>query len=491
VIESPPARTLSTVRPAGLASILAILGLGAAAASAAALTGGASSPLAVWCLAPLVAAVGVGRGERLALGAAVSLAAVGVAALAGLTVPGYALIPAAAAVLSAFALASTVLGLAAALVVLQRNMGREDHRQRVALAQLRQVLGEQPFLLATIDHNGLIARTWGREPAGARGVSSAGLTIVDLAGEADRPRLRQALAAALQEGVAEVAFAPAAEPQAWLALSLRRTEAGRLIGALRDAAAAHARELELEQARSDAEAQNAGKSRFLANMSHELRTPLNAIMGFSDIMRQGLFGPLSDRYAEYAELVHESGGHLLDLINDVLDMSKIEAERFELAREAFDARDAVSSVLRLMRGQADRAGVQLRGLLPREPLDVIADRRALKQISLNLISNALKFTPRGGGVTVTLHADGSVMELVVADTGVGISPEDVQRLGRPFEQAGGAAQKAAGTGLGLSLVRSFAELHGGEMIIESRLGEGATVTVRLPVIDQPTAANTP
>ena len=122
---------------------------------------------------------------------------------------------------------------------------------------------------------------------------------------------------------------------------------------------------------------------------------------------------------------------------------------------------------------------------------MFADRRALKQIALNLISNALKFTPRGGSVTVTLHRDGSVMELLVADTGVGIGPEDVKRLGRPFEQAGGAAQRAAGTGLGLSLVRSFAELHGGEMIIESRLGEGTTVSVRMPVIDQPAAANAP
>ena len=262
------------------------------------------------------------------------------------------------------------------------------------------------------------------------------------------------------------------------------------MGTVRDNRASRDREAELERARADAEAQNAGKSRFLANMSHELRTPLNAIMGFSDIMRQGLFGSLSDRYAEYAELIHDSGGHLLDLINDVLDMSKIEAERFELSRDIFDARDAVAGVLRLMRGQADRAGVQLRGLLPREPLDVTADRRAMKQIALNLVSNALKFTPRGGAVTVTIHADGPVLELVVADTGVGISAADMQRLGRPYEQAGGPAQRATGTGLGLSLVRSFAELHGGEMEIESRLGEGTTVTVRLPVIEHPMSDQT-
>src|SRR4029079_9465502 len=129
----------------------------------------------------------------------------------------------------------------------------------------------------------------------------------------------------------------------------------------------------LEAAREQAVQQNAGKSRFLANMSHELRTPLNAIMGFSDIMRQRLCGPMADRYAEYADLIHESGSHLLELINDVLDMSKIEAERFELAREDFEAREAIAGVLRLMRGQADRAGISLRGHLASEALEADAD----------------------------------------------------------------------------------------------------------------------
>ena len=246
-------------------------------------------------------------------------------------------------------------------------------------------------------------------------------------------------------------------------------------------------EREVREARDMAEFATNSKSSFIANLSHELRTPLNAIMGFSDIMRSRLFGPLPDRYGEYAELIHESGRHLLDLINDVLDMSKIEAERFELSREAFDGREAVNAVLRLMRGQADRAGVQLRGVLPREPLEIDADRRALKQIALNLVSNALKFTPRNGAVTVGLQAVGGMMELVVADTGMGMSPEDLARVGRPYEQAGDAERRAAGTGLGLSLVRSFAELHGGEMILESAVGEGTTVTVRLPVLLPPYA----
>ncbi|HAF80633.1 MAG TPA: sensor histidine kinase, partial [Brevundimonas sp.] len=217
------------------------------------------------------------------------------------------------------------------------------------------------------------------------------------------------------------------------------------------------------------------------NMSHELRTPLNAVIGFADIMRQRLFGPLPDRYADYAESIHQAGGHLLDLINDVLDLSKIEAERYELALDRFDARDPVSAAVALIRPQADEKGVHLAPVLPPHPLEVEADARALKQMALNLLSNAVKFTPAGGSVTLTLDGIGPYLELVVSDTGVGIAPEDLQRLGRPFEQAGGADQKAQGTGLGLSLVRSLAELHGGRLTIDSTLGEGVAAMVRLPV----------
>ncbi len=220
-------------------------------------------------------------------------------------------------------------------------------------------------------------------------------------------------------------------------------------------------------------------------MSHELRTPLNAIMGFSDVMKSKLFGELTPRYAEYAEMIHDAGGHLLALINDVLDISKIEAERYELSRELIDARDPVSAALRLTRLQADHAGVSLRGLLPPEPLDAVADHRAIKQIVLNLISNALKFTPRGGSVTVSVQGYGEDLEIVVSDTGVGISDADLDRLGKPYEQGGDTAQKVRGTGLGLSLVRAFAELHGGAMSIESALGEGTSVSVRMPVLQPP------
>ena len=451
---------------------------------AALLTGGVAGPMAVWCLAPLAAAAAMGRIDRLAMGAALSLAAICVSLLAGMTLslpsaPRYDL----ASALGAVAVVTTSVGLGLALIVLQRRVILDTRRRALMEARLRDALGDQPHLLILLQPGGKLVTAWGQAPRGLKGQVLAGRPLAALATPADRPRLEAALREAIVEGRSEVGFAPAGAPALWHELSLRRVNPQRLSGAIRDAGAQRAREAALDQARIDAETANAGKSRFLANMSHELRTPLNAIMGFSDIMRQSLFGPMPEKYGEYSALIHESGEHLLELINDVLDMSKIEAERFELHREDFDARDAVSAVMRLMRGQADRAGVSLRGLMPKEPLEVTADRRAMKQIVLNLISNALKFTPKGGAVTVTAFAEGPMLELIVADSGTGISAADLQRLGKPFEQAGGADQRAAGTGLGLSLVRAFAELHGGEMAIESQLGEGTTVTVRLPVME--------
>ncbi len=254
----------------------------------------------------------------------------------------------------------------------------------------------------------------------------------------------------------------------------RRVDAALVAALARVDAAERARDAALESSRA--------KSRFLAEMSHELRTPLNAVLGFSDTMRMRMFGPISDRYGEYAELIHESGRHLLDLINDVLDMSKIEADRYELDRETFDVAEAAEAALRLMRGQAASAGVSLRQSLPARGLEVDADRRALKQMILNLLANALKFTPRGGSTVLSVAAADGQLEIVVADTGVGIAPEDVTRLGDPFEQAGAAGQRAQGTGLGLALVRALAGLHGGTVTLESRLGEGTAVTVRLPVL---------
>jgi cell cycle sensor histidine kinase DivJ len=453
-----------------------------AVATAATMTGGMAGPLAAWCLAPLAAAAAFRKPDLLPLGAAGALAAAAVTALSSLLLPLPAAPAAAAAWLNLAALCGTALAFGAALVGLYAEATRERRDRDEIETGLLEVLDNQPQLLLDLFPGGRILEAFGQPPPGWRSRDLIDRNLADFVHIDDRALAEAALQRAIADGSAEALLRPAHDAEGCWELSLRRMSTIRIVGAVRDARAQRRREAELEQARVAAEQQNAGKSRFLANMSHELRTPLNAIMGFSDIMRQRLFGPISDRYTEYAELIHESGAHLLELINDVLDMSKIEADRFELVREDFDAREAVAGALRLLRGQADRAGVSLRGVLPTEPMEANADRRAVKQIALNLLSNALKFTPRGGAVTLTLQSVGETLELVVADTGVGIAPNDLERLGRPFEQAGDASQKAAGSGLGLSLVRAFAELHGGEMCIESTLGEGATVIVRMPVL---------
>jgi two-component system, cell cycle sensor histidine kinase DivJ len=448
------------------------------------LTGGVTGPLAIWCLLPIAAAAMVGGANRLAAGAALAAACAAVcvvAQLAGLVGPTPA--PSQAFLLAALALITTALGLGAGLILGGREAAERYADRALEARTLLRALDAQPHLIFTANLLGKVRRVWG---AAVEGVSSEALVrrgLEAIASPEDAVAIREAYATGAREGAAEIMITPATAQDRAIAVSFRRLGEDHVIVALRDATAEQAREAALEQARGEAEARAAGRSRFLANMSHELRTPLNAIMGFSDIMRVKMFGPLEGRYSEYADLIHESGQHLLDLISDLLDMSKIEAERYQLDREQFDAREAVTAALRLMRLQADGAGVALRGVLPSGPLEIDADRRAIKQIVLNLVSNALKFTPKGGAVTVTAQAYQGQFELIVADTGVGISPEDLARLGRPFEQAGDAERKALGSGLGLSLVRAFAELHGGEMQIESRLGAGTTVTVRLQAED--------
>ncbi|MEI6440855.1 MAG: HAMP domain-containing sensor histidine kinase [Alphaproteobacteria bacterium] len=452
------------------------------------LTGGVGGPLGLIHLAPLAGAAAMGRPRHLALATAITLASLGIsiAWLSMLPLPS----PperALSVALGAIALVTLTMGFGSALVLLRRQVMLDARRAQFAEAELREVLQAQSNFLLELDSSGRIHRRWGQGAPDFAALARPNAHVSVLAGAGYHAALELALNAAHSDGEAVLKFSPTDETAAWAELHLRRFGHCRLIGSIQDLRPQMAREAALDEARITAESQNAGKSRFLANMSHELRTPLNAIMGFADIMRQRLFGPMPDRYSEYPELIHESGGHLLELINDVLDMSKIEAERYELYREDFDAREAVNAVMRLMRGQADRAEVSLRGLSPREPIEVSADRRALKQIALNLLSNALKFTPRGGVVTVTLRADGPNIELIVADTGPGISATDLKKLGRPYEQVGDSDHRVGGTGLGLSLVRAFAQLHGGDMVMESQLGEGTTVTVRMPVVLNPAA----
>ena len=238
-----------------------------------------------------------------------------------------------------------------------------------------------------------------------------------------------------------------------------------------------------EIAMTRAEAANQAKSEFLANMSHELRTPLNAINGFSEIMSGEMFGPLGDaRYKGYAGDILKSGQHLLSLINDILDMAKIEAGKMTLHYEQVSLKEICGDAIRLMRGKAEESGLTLVLDAPDLP-DVDADHRGLKQVLLNLISNAVKFTPEGGSITVSVAAHGDGRQRVaVADTGIGIAREDVARLARPFEQVEGQHSKTTqGTGLGLALTKSLIELHHGVMSIDSEPGAGTVVSFDLPI----------
>jgi two-component system cell cycle sensor histidine kinase PleC len=238
-----------------------------------------------------------------------------------------------------------------------------------------------------------------------------------------------------------------------------------------------------EIAMTRAEAANQAKSEFLANMSHELRTPLNAINGFSEIMAGEMFGPLGDaRYKGYAADILKSGQHLLSLINDILDMAKIEAGKLTLHYEAVSLKEIVEDAARLMRGRVEEAGLKLVVDAPELPT-IEADHRGLKQVVLNLLSNAVKFTPEGGDIVVALsREDDDRVRVAVTDTGIGIAAEDLSRLARPFEQVEGQHSKTTqGTGLGLALTKSLIELHGGTLRLESEPGRGTSVSFDLPI----------
>ena len=241
-------------------------------------------------------------------------------------------------------------------------------------------------------------------------------------------------------------------------------------------------EADLRRAKDEAEMASRSKTEFLANMSHELRTPLNAIIGFSDILMGQIFGPLGDRrYNDYARDIRDSGLHLLNLINDVLDVSKVEFGKVELAEEPVDIAAVVESCTRLMRDRADSAGVLMVQALPRGLPQIKGDSRRLKQILLNLLSNAVKFTPSGGRVTVRASSAADGFRIAVEDTGIGIAKEDLATALRPFGQIDSRlARKYQGTGLGLPLAHSMAELHGGRLELDSLPGHGTTAVIWLP-----------
>jgi cell cycle sensor histidine kinase DivJ len=314
---------------------------------------------------------------------------------------------------------------------------------------------------------------------------------------ADRPAYLTALSRSFanNESIAvefRVRRASGAEPARYVWVEMRcrplgaedtvRDQPG-IVAVTRDISDRKAQEVEILRTRDEAESASRAKTQFLANMSHELRTPLNAVIGFSEILNRELFGAIGEaRYLEYARLIHESGEHLLNVVNDILDMSKIEAGKFNIVKEPFDVSPLVKSCCDLMRHTAEQRSLSLiMDVAPGIP-ELLADKRACKQMLINLISNAIKFTDPGGWVRVSARRVDGTVELGVADNGIGIAEADLPRLGNPFVQANDSYDRSYdGAGLGLSVVKGLARLHGGRLELKSSLGEGTSATIVLPL----------
>ncbi|MDR4307488.1 PAS domain-containing sensor histidine kinase [Chelatococcus sambhunathii] len=470
----------------------------AMAAGAAALTGGLGSPaLALLLLPTIEAALG---GSRLALRSAAAAAAaglVGVALLAPAGAPAIAFEPAfaivcgAASAVYALALAARAAALDAAL---ERAGQPSDDRFELFAGSVGDLVTRHAANGAVVFASPAARDLLGLSP---RELLDDGL--FQRVHIADRPALLQALAAAADgEGTVTAEIRLKREASAgggapaflWVEAQARRVRAHEadsasaarhpVIAMFRDVGARKAYEEELVAARQEAERASLAKTRFLAHMSHELRTPLNAIIGFSEALSDdALMRPTPERRAEYAALIRGSGEHLLEIVSSILDAARIESGAFAVTRRTCALAPIVDTCVNLVALKAQADGVTVSVEAAADTPDVDADPRAMTQIALNLLANAVKFTPRGGRVTVSLGRSRGGVALSVRDTGCGIAPEHIARLGEAFFRAGDGAVRE-GTGLGLSVVRGLVALHGGELDVQSALGQGTTVTVFLP-----------
>jgi cell cycle sensor histidine kinase DivJ len=471
---------LETLEGASLGAVAALLSL------LISLTGGLESPFLVWLV--LVPFEGALIGRRGAVIFAGIIAFFGISIVSILQFSEYlplSRLPGGHALLVSAALLVAIAQAAAMAIAAQERRQATDAALEAGEARYR-FLAESALDMITL--HALDGRIRLASPAslaflGYAPAEMAGIMLTDISHPDDCNAIDVAFAEARagRSATAELRVKTKKGTYVWSELRCRAAR-DEIVAVTRDITRRKNHEKALIEARDQAEEASRAKSRFLANMSHELRTPLNAIIGFSEVMTQELFGPLgSARYLEYTRLINESGTHLLELINSILDMSKIEAGRFTIAPQVFDLEDAVSQALGFVSLQAERAGIALQHSVAPAARQVRADKRAVLQILINLLSNGVKYTHRDGRVSVTADIVSGALQIAVSDTGVGIGEADLARLGQPFEQVESEYTRSKeGTGLGLALVRAMTHLHGGTMTLSSALGEGTCVRIMLP-----------
>ena len=495
------------------AHVLSSLALAGFVVTVAMTTGGIESFAAIWLVVvPLEAALSVSRrvvafASALALTCAALLIAVGYLNM----LPASDMSAVSRGIFMAFGVASATLyaaGLAFGAESLARTsvalLGLEEDRYRLLARNMSDVI-------SCHRRNGAVQFI---SPAaetmlGTQVTRLIGHGLFDRVHVADRPAYLTALSDAARGGEARsVEFrlrreAPRGERGQnnavdfiWVEMRCRPLEQtsemtaaaeAEVVAVMRDVTDRKIQEQALDLARTAAEQADASKTRFLATMSHELRTPLNAIIGFSEmIVQEDVLMVNAARRKEYAQLINDSGQHLLSVVNGILDMSKMQSGNFEISPEPFAPRAALLNCCNLLALKARENAIDLVSRAPEDLPDMNGDPRAFKQIVLNLVSNAIKFTERGGTVTVSASVEGSRLMLRVTDNGVGIAADDLKRIGHPFFQAGTTYQRRhEGTGLGLSIVKSLVELHGGEITLQSKIDEGTNVTVALPLTFTP------
>jgi cell cycle sensor histidine kinase DivJ len=490
------AHVLSSLALAGLVMMVAIT------------TGGIESFASVWLVAiPIEASLSASR-RVVAFAAALALSCAAALIVMGALDVLPPLVASARSVFTAFGITSATV-YAAALAFGAESLSRtgvallnsEEDRYRLLARNMSDVISRHR-------RNGAVQFiSPAAEPLlGTPASRLLGHGLFDRVHVADRPAYLTALSDAARGGEARsVEFrlrhdAPRARCAAdfiWVEMRCRPLEQAattaasdrEVVAVMRDVTDRKIQEQALDLARTAAEQADASKSRFLATMSHELRTPLNAIIGFSEMIAQeDVLMIDAAKRKEYAQLINDSGQHLLSVVNGILDMSKMESGNFEISPEPFAPRGALLNCCNLLALKARENGIDLVTRASEDLPVITGDPRAFKQILLNLVSNAIKFTEHGGTVTVSAGVEGPRLVVRVADNGVGISAEDLKRIGDPFFQAGKTYQRRhEGTGLGLSIVKSLVALHGGEMTVQSRIDEGTTVAVALPLVLTPPA----